>query len=82
MKSLLDDIQTSAKWIARARDNSGYKADFPRRASGTSNGSWPRTAAIGPIQRVIEQFHAGPEDSIAFYGAVLGPADTSADCRR
>lgn len=28
MTSLLDDIHTSAKWIARALNSSGYKADF------------------------------------------------------
>ncbi|MFG3029109.1 hypothetical protein ACGFZJ_11340 [Streptomyces sp. NPDC048253] len=28
MASLLDDIHTSAQWIARALNSSGYKADF------------------------------------------------------
>ncbi|WP_261994952.1 hypothetical protein [Streptomyces sp. me109] len=40
MTSLLDDIHTSAQWIARALDSSGYeKADFTPEVSETSSGS-------------------------------------------
>jgi hypothetical protein len=141
MTSLLDDIHTSAQWIARALDSSGYKADFtlgslrdverfmnehsdhgvavaggllatslgPRLfALGTYvgetvrqalGGAWaadgdgptaemnialhlPDGSIIWPVQRVIKRFRNGPEDSIAFYGAVLGLTDTSTNRRR
>lgn len=39
MTSLLDDFHTSAQWIARALDTSGYKADFTPEVSETSSGS-------------------------------------------
>jgi hypothetical protein len=42
----------------------------------------PDGSIIWPVQRVIKRFRNGPEDSIAFYGAVLGLTDTSTNRRR
>lgn len=33
----------------------------------------PDGSIVWPVQRVIKRFRNGPEDSIAFYGAALGP---------
>ncbi|MFE5138350.1 hypothetical protein ACFRDV_11810 [Streptomyces fagopyri] len=135
MTSLLDDILTSARWIACALNSSGYTADFtpgslrdverfmvehsdhgvavaggllatevePRlfalgtyvgeTVRRTRGGTWgadgdgptaemnialhlPDGSIIWPVQRVVKRFRNGPEDSIAFYGVVLGLTDT------
>ncbi|MGI5508372.1 hypothetical protein [Streptomyces sp. CA-106131] len=131
MTSLLDDVHTSAQWIARSLDSAAYRTDFSpaslrdieqfmsdhsdvgtaveggplatdlgarlfalgcyvgETARHALGGSWeaddddpqgeinvrlqlPDGSVVWPVQRLMQRFRNGPEDSIVGYGAALG----------
>ncbi|MGW3104651.1 hypothetical protein [Streptomyces sp. NPDC001100] len=63
MTSLLDDVRTSAEWIARALDSSGHRAIRLRLPDGS---------VVRPVRRSTRRFANGPQDSVVGHAAALG----------